>query len=136
MLINYIIDQINAHISRKMVEKEDQYIIIIICGIITSSNFWFLSNLGVFFTNGVFTSLEFRNTFYNALPFYKFNLLSTFIFNFVIYGLHNLFTILRNRRENTNKINHVQAPLIPNENESGIDNQIENQNPNKNSLNA
>ena len=55
MFINYIIDQVNAQISRNMVEREDQYVNITICGIITSSNFWFLSNMGVFFTNGLFS---------------------------------------------------------------------------------
>ena len=53
MIINYFIDQINGQISKFMVRKEDQIINIIICSILTSCNFWFLSNLGVFITNGM-----------------------------------------------------------------------------------
>lgn len=97
MFINYIIDQINAQISRNMVEKENQYLNITVCGIITSSNFWFLSNMGVFATNGVYSSRAFKTVFYQALPFYKFNLFSTLVFNIVIYGAHYLYNFLRNR---------------------------------------
>ncbi len=118
MLINYIIDQINGQISRSMVEKVDKYVNIFICGIITSSNFWFLSNLGVFFTDGNFTSHAFRNIFYKGLPFYKFNLFSTLIFNIFIYGAHNLFTHLKNKREN--KKTYEQARLILNESDNDV----------------
>ncbi len=53
MIINYIIDQINGQISRFMVKKENQISNIAVCSLLTSCNFWFLSNLGVFFTNAV-----------------------------------------------------------------------------------
>jgi hypothetical protein len=52
MVINYTIDQINGQLSKYMVKKEDQVINITVCAILTSCNFWFLSNLGVFFSNG------------------------------------------------------------------------------------
>jgi len=112
MLINYLIDQINAQISRNMVDKENQYVNITVCGIITSSNFWFLSNLGVFFTNGVISTHAFRTTFYNAIPFYKFNLFSTLIFNVLIYGAHCLFNLLKNRNESKKINNNENIRLI------------------------
>lgn len=57
MIINYTIDQINGQISRYMVKKEDQVANITVCAILTSFNFWFLSNLGVFFTKGEYDTL-------------------------------------------------------------------------------
>ena len=53
MIINYLIDQINGFLSKYIVQKEDQYVNIGLTCILTSCNFWFLSNLGVFFTNGM-----------------------------------------------------------------------------------
>lgn len=124
MLINYIIDQINAHISRMMVDKENQYVNITVCGIITSSNFWFFSNLGVFFTNGIYTSDTFKDTFKIALPFYKYNLLSTLIFNLAFYGLHTLVVYMKEKNSYKKKIedsliiNESLAALQDNENQA------------------
>jgi len=50
MLFNYIIDQINGQIAKFMIKSENQATNICICGILTSCNFWFLSNFGVFLT--------------------------------------------------------------------------------------
>merc|ERR1712032_674226 len=93
-----------------MVEKENQYVKITICGIITASNFWILSNLGDFSTQA------FGKVFNDALPFYKFNLFSTLIFNALIYGAHFLIEFIRNKISNR-KIEPVDnTRLIPKEN--------------------
>ena len=66
MIINYTIDQINGQISKYIVKKEDQVTNVTVCAILTSCNFWFLSNLGVFFSSGEY---DFKLVLFKLLSF-------------------------------------------------------------------
>ena len=47
-----------------------------------------------------FTSASLSKTFIDAIPFFKFNFFSMLIFSVVIFGTHNLITMLYNNRRN------------------------------------
>jgi len=91
MLYLYPIYVIIGLLSKLVIKKADQYVRIPLMAVGSSCLFFVLSNFGVFLKDGIYSWARLSQTYVDAIPFFKTELLATAIFTALMFGYHNLF---------------------------------------------